>query len=51
MLNGLGPVLDELRPDRVLVHGDTTTTLAASMAAFYKMVPVGHVEAGLRTAT
>ena len=49
VLNGLGPVLDELRPDRVLVHGDTTTTLAASMAAFYKMVPVGHVEAGLRT--
>lgn len=49
VLQGMGPVLDEMQPDRVLVHGDTTTTLAASMAAFYRRVPVGHVEAGLRT--
>lgn len=45
----LQPVLREFRPDRVLVHGDTTTTLAASLAAFYEQIPVGHVEAGLRT--
>jgi UDP-N-acetylglucosamine 2-epimerase len=49
VLNGLDAVLDDLKPDRVLVHGDTTTTMAASLAAFYRMVPVGHVEAGLRT--
>jgi len=45
----LGDVLDEWKPDRILVHGDTTTTLAASLAAFYRKIPVGHVEAGLRT--
>lgn len=49
VLCGLDRVLDEWRPDLVLVHGDTTTTLAASLAAFYKQVQVGHVEAGLRT--
>lgn len=42
-------VLEEHRPDWVLVHGDTTTTLAVSLAAFYQRIPVGHVEAGLRT--
>jgi UDP-N-acetylglucosamine 2-epimerase (non-hydrolysing) len=49
VLNGMLPVLDEFRPARILVHGDTTTTLAASLAAFYRKIPVGHVEAGLRT--
>jgi UDP-N-acetylglucosamine 2-epimerase (non-hydrolysing) len=49
ILTGLKPVLDEFRPDVVLVHGDTTTTLSASLAAFYHQIPVGHVEAGLRT--
>lgn len=49
ILLGVGRVLDEVRPDAVLVHGDTTTTLAASLAAFYRKLPVGHVEAGLRS--
>ena len=49
VLTGLEPILRDVKPDRVLVHGDTTTTLAASLAAFYGNVPVGHVEAGLRT--
>ncbi len=49
VLSGLKPVLDEFRPARVLVHGDTTTTFAAALAAFYRKIPVGHVEAGLRT--
>lgn len=49
ILQGLEPVLKEWRPDVVLVHGDTTTTLATTLAAFYSRVPVGHVEAGLRT--
>jgi UDP-N-acetylglucosamine 2-epimerase (non-hydrolysing) len=49
VLTGLREVLRDVRPDRVLVHGDTTTTLAASLAAFYARVPAGHVEAGLRT--
>ena len=49
VLTGIGQVLAELKPDRVLVHGDTTTTLATSLAAYYARIPVGHVEAGLRT--
>ncbi|NDL64364.1 non-hydrolyzing UDP-N-acetylglucosamine 2-epimerase [Acerihabitans arboris] len=49
ILIGLKPVLESFCPDVVLVHGDTTTTLAASLAAFYQHIPVGHVEAGLRT--
>ncbi len=49
ILEGLKPVLEDFKPDVVLVHGDTTTTLATSLAAFYQRIPVGHVEAGLRT--
>lgn len=45
----LTPVLETLKPDVVLVHGDTTTAMAAALAAFYQHIPVGHVEAGLRT--
>ena len=49
ILTGMGPVLEKLRPDWVLVHGDTTTAMAASLAAFYARCRVAHVEAGLRT--
>lgn len=49
ILEGMKTVLLDFKPDIVLVHGDTTTTLAASLAAFYQQIPVGHVEAGLRT--
>lgn len=49
VLEGLGPVFEEIAPDYVLVHGDTTTTMAGALAAFYRRIPVGHVEAGLRT--
>ena len=49
VLTGLRDVLQEARPDVVLVHGDTTTSTAAALAAFYQQIPVGHVEAGLRT--
>ena len=50
-LDGLDEVLKKVRPDIVLVHGDTTTTFVASLAAFYNQIAVGHVEAGLRTWT
>lgn len=46
---GMGSVLDAVQPDCVLVHGDTTTSFAAALACFYRDIPVGHVEAGLRT--
>ena len=49
VVTGMGRVLDALRPSLVLVHGDTTTTMAASLSAFYRKIPVGHVEAGLRS--
>ncbi len=49
VLLGMKAVIDAHRPDLVLVHGDTTTSFAAALAAFYRRVPVGHVEAGLRT--
>ncbi|HOO12691.1 MAG TPA: UDP-N-acetylglucosamine 2-epimerase (non-hydrolyzing), partial [Bacillota bacterium] len=48
-LTGLERVLDEVKPDALLVHGDTTTTFAGSLAGFYRQIRVGHVEAGLRT--
>lgn len=48
-LTGLGEIMEQTVPDLVLVHGDTTTTFAGALAAFYKQIPVGHVEAGLRT--
>ncbi|MBM7656472.1 non-hydrolyzing UDP-N-acetylglucosamine 2-epimerase [Neobacillus cucumis] len=48
-LEGLNKILAEVKPDMVLVHGDTTTTFVASLAAFYHAIPIGHVEAGLRT--
>lgn len=49
VLKGLKPVLEKEKPDIVLVHGDTTTTMAAALAAYYSRIRVGHVEAGLRT--
>ena len=49
VLTGMRDVLADARPDVVLVHGDTTTSTAAALAAFYQQIPVGHVEAGLRT--
>ncbi len=48
-ISSLDGVFEELQPDRVLVHGDTTTAMAAAMAAFQRKIPVGHIEAGLRT--
>jgi UDP-N-acetylglucosamine 2-epimerase (non-hydrolysing) len=45
VLSGLKPVLEEFSPDLLLVHGDTSTTLSASLAAYYQQIPVGHVEA------
>lgn len=49
VLCGMRDILDKAKPDVVLVHGDTTTSTAAALASFYKQIPVGHVEAGLRT--
>ena len=49
ILNRIGDVLDEVMPDVVLVHGDTSTTFVTALACYYKQIPVGHVEAGLRT--
>ncbi|HQD39362.1 MAG: UDP-N-acetylglucosamine 2-epimerase (non-hydrolyzing) [Firmicutes bacterium] len=49
VLEGLDPILQKEQPDCVLVHGDTTTTFAAALAAFYRRIPIGHVEAGLRS--
>ena len=49
VLAGMDGVMHDHRPDRVLVHGDTTTTFATTLAAYYRKIPVGHVEAGLRT--
>jgi UDP-N-acetylglucosamine 2-epimerase (non-hydrolysing) len=49
VLNGIDPILETEKPALVLVHGDTTTTFAAALAAYYRMIPVAHVEAGLRT--
>ena len=49
ILNKIGEVLDEVKPDVVLVHGDTSTTFVTALACFYKQIAIGHVEAGLRT--
>lgn len=49
VLMGMGDVLKSEKPDIVLVHGDTTTSMAAALASFYEQIPVGHIEAGLRT--
>jgi UDP-N-acetylglucosamine 2-epimerase (non-hydrolysing) len=49
LIGGIDRVLEAAKPDRVLVHGDTTTAMAASVAAFHRRIPIGHVEAGLRT--
>lgn len=49
ILNAIGAVLETAKPDVVLVHGDTSTTFVTALACFYKQIPVGHVEAGLRT--
>lgn len=49
ILLGMRQILCELKPDLILVHGDTTTSMAATLSAFYQQIPVGHVEAGLRT--
>ena len=49
VLTGAGEYFDEVKPAAVLVHGDTTTTFAAGLAAFYRNIPIGHVEAGLRS--
>lgn len=49
IIQGLKPVLEDFKPDVILVHGDTATTFAASLAAYYQQIPIAHVEAGLRT--
>ncbi len=50
LVTGLGETFDREKPDRILVHGDTLTTMAATLAAYFRKIPVGHVEAGLRAA-
>ena len=49
ILNGIKSIIEKVNPDVVLVHGDTSTTFATALACFYMQIPVGHVEAGLRT--
>ena len=49
LVTGLGETFDAERPDRILVHGDTLTTMAATLSAYFRQIPVGHVEAGLRS--
>ena len=49
VMNGIRDIVKKEKPDIVLVHGDTTTTFAAALACFYERIPIGHVEAGLRT--
>ena len=49
IINGMTNIFDEFKPDLLLVHGDTTTTFACALSAYYKKIPVGHIEAGLRT--
>ena len=49
ILNGISEIIDEINPSLIFIQGDTTTTFSASLAAFYKQVPVAHIEAGLRT--
>ena len=49
VLSGMGQILSQIKPDVLLVHGDTTTALSAGLSAFYHQIPIGHVEAGLRT--
>ena len=49
IINGIEPIIKKVKPDIILVHGDTTTSFAVALAGFYQQIPVGHVEAGLRT--
>lgn len=49
LYSAIDPILDEMKPDKVLVHGDTTSAMVAAMSAFHRQIPIGHVEAGLRT--
>ncbi len=49
LLTGIGQVIDRHKPDRVLVQGDTATAMVGALAAYYRQIPVGHIEAGLRS--